>query len=146
MSHISTRSFPPESQHPPPWSTKQWMKFAGNTLNHIPSVSEPATLDWAFAIIIDSDELPCNLQEIARVIAKTCDLNYLPSLTLFGENRALFFFKNMADSIKVSSAAHLRMGNSSIFLNKYPRMVNVIDNRIFAFRGWISIKGLLFDS
>lgn len=50
-------------------------------------------MDWALAAIADSDDLPCNLQAIARAIAKNCDLNYLPHLTFFGEDRALFFLE-----------------------------------------------------
>lgn len=117
-------------------------------MNHIPSASEPAILDWAFAIIVDSDDLPCNLQETARVIAKNCNLNYLPSLTLFGVNRALFLCKNMAESIKVSSVAYLRMADSSIFLNKYSGIVNVIGSREVGsqLKGYLSTPGKLIHS
>lgn len=93
-------------------------------------VSENCDLDWATAIICDSDELPLNLEAITMAIAKECKFNYLPSLTLFEEARALFFCKNMAHSLIASIIASLRMSISTIFLNKYSRMVNVIDSII----------------
>lgn len=90
-------------------------------------VSENRDPDWAIAIICDSDKLPHNLEPIVMAIGM--QFNYLPSLTLYGEVRALFLCKTMADSITASTVASLRMGISTVFLNKYTRMVNVIDSR-----------------
>lgn len=102
-------------------------------------------MDWSLAVVVDSDDLPGNLQEIAIAISKHCDLNYLLFLNRFGDDRALFFCKNMEESLKITLVASLRMGTSSIFLNKYSRTVNTIDSKVSAFRGWILIKGLPFD-
>lgn len=141
--HTLSGNHPPFSQQPPPQAWIQRMSSAENILTYNPSDSEPAELDWALAIIVDSDDPPCNLQETAMAIASNCQLNYLPSLTLFGDNRALFFCKNLADSIKVSTVAHLRMGISSIFLNKYSRWLTLSTAKSARYEDGFQSKGYL---
>lgn len=100
---------------------KQWVNSTWKSSKDIQAAPEEAVPDWAMAIVVDSDELPRNLKEITRPIAKKCNFNYLPPLTLFKEARALFFCKNMADSLMASLVAYLRMGTWTNFLNKYSR-------------------------
>lgn len=80
------------------------------------------------------------------MIAKQCDFNYLPSPTLFSRARALFFCKNITESINASLVAYLWVGNSSIFLNKCSWMFNVIDSSLSAFIRWITVKCLPFEA
>lgn len=40
----------------------------------------------------------------------------------------------------------IKVACSTVFLNKYYRLVNVIDSKKSQFRGWIQIRGLPFDS
>lgn len=84
---------PPSFQYPPLQTTSHWTESTGNSLTSTSSGPEPAAMDWALAVIFDFDDLPCNLQEIAKAITKHCDLSYLPHLTLFSDDRAPFFHK-----------------------------------------------------
>lgn len=119
----------------PPGRSDTWPEFPRKPTNHFQLAPKVVVLDWALAIIVDSDDLPRNLRAIARTIARQCDFNYLPSLTIFSEGRALFFCKSMKESLKALLVTYLRMGTSSIFLNKYSRIVDVIDSNLSAFRG-----------
>lgn len=90
---LSPNQSPPLQQSRPPMPVQQWQPADANALNNSTDASETANRDWALAIIVDSDELPSNLQETSTLIAKKCNLSYLPVLTIFGENRALFFLQ-----------------------------------------------------
>lgn len=100
--------------------------------------------DWAKAIICDCVECPFNLEATSKGIANACNLDFLPSFTLFGEGKALFFCYTMSQSITASSVGCIRVRHSTVFLNKYYRLANAIDQSKSKFKGWIHIRGLPF--
>lgn len=111
--------------------------FSSSKKNHI-----SATNKWEKTILCDWINPAHDLEKSA--IAKECQLHFIPTLLPFSNKKAVFFCLTLNETIRVASKGHISWAANSIYLHRYHRMVNAIDSNFSQFRGWISIKGLLF--
>lgn len=79
-------------------------------------------------------------------ICKVMQLQLYPHVAPFIEGRALFVCNFTIETLTAIKIWVIKMPITIMYLNKYHRSVNTIVTEIFQFRGWISIKGLPFDS
>lgn len=121
----STNPSKDPNQHQP---SKEKFVFNGNTI---------ATID---SIKPDLDP-----EVTAKVIAKSCNYNYIPSIRPFREGRFILFYKTRDEAFAAANIRSLKISEATVVLNRVHRMLNVVDSKISGFRGWISSKGLPFD-
>lgn len=60
--------------------------------------------------------------------------------------RALFFCSSVEESLQAVKRRRIKTPTTTVYLSRCHRFVNVIDTNISRFRGWISVRGLPFDS
>lgn len=83
---------------------------------------------------------------IAIAIAKTCNVNFIPSLIPFSKGRALFFCNSIVEATSATKKGTIKLPLTTVYPNNYHRLINVIETNISRFRGWIAIKALPLDS
>lgn len=94
--------------------------------------------------LYDCLETQMGLERKAIAIAKERNF-FIPSLFPFCKGRALFFCSSMYEAIRIAKRVSIETAITTVYLNNYHSLVNVIETNFSRFRGSASVKELPFD-